>query len=177
MKRLAWLLGVGLMCALPGRTLADSHGLSVYGKHSSSCGLNAHDDDGVVHIHSRCLTGIAVKVSWNGMKVRPPHGTPFRVWFTDATVFETDSGEGVLDGLVVGDYVCVTYMHHSGFATAVLVVFAPESMPCSSSENPRFLWSGLPFGALYEVARQMPPLDVRVADRILQTEESAASSR
>jgi hypothetical protein len=52
------------------------------------------------------------------------------VRFTDETLFATDSGEGVLDGLVAGDYVCVTYAPHSGAVTALLVLFDPDFPPC-----------------------------------------------
>jgi hypothetical protein len=47
------------------------------------------------------------------------------------TLFETDSGEGVLDGLMSGDYVCVGYTSHSSTLTALVVLFDPMSSPCS----------------------------------------------
>jgi hypothetical protein len=142
-RRFVWLLAVGLMCALPCRTLADSHRLPDSEQYSSPCGVNVRDDDAASHIHQQCMTGVAIQVSWNGMKVRPAHGNPLRVRFTDATVFETDSGEGVLDGLVGGDYVCVAYLPHPRAVTGLVVVFAPESIPCRSRKHLRLLKSGL----------------------------------
>jgi hypothetical protein len=65
------------------------------------------------------------------MKVRPTRGATLRVRFTDDTEFETDSGEGVLDGLAAGDYVCVAYKPRSGIVTALLVLFSPDSLPCA----------------------------------------------
>jgi hypothetical protein len=97
--------------------------------------MHIHDDDVATYHRQQCMAGVAVKVSWNGVKVRPAHGNPLRVWFTDATIFETDSGEGVLNGLVVGDYVCVTYTSRSGAVIALLVVFDPETIPCRSRKH------------------------------------------
>lgn len=137
MKRRAWLLALVLLWALPGRTLADSHHLFSWGHYSSTCGIPVRDDDAFASSPLKCVTGVAVKISWNSMKVRPAHGNPLQVRFTDATLFETDSGEGVLDGLVAGDYVCVSYMPHGGTGTALLVLFDPETMPCRFRKHVR----------------------------------------
>jgi hypothetical protein len=85
------------------------------------------------------MAGIAVKVSWSGMTVRPAHGQVLQARFTDATDFETDSGEGALDGLIAGDYVCVSYKPRPGVVTARLVVFAPQPVPCGSGQHRDFL--------------------------------------
>jgi hypothetical protein len=135
MRRLVWLLAVALVCVLPSRTLADSHRLSGYARYASSCGTQLHGDDAAAYRPRECTAGVAVNVSRNGMKVRPARGNPLRVRFIRTTVFESDSGEGVLDGLVGGDYVCVSYMPHSGTVTALLVVFDPETIPCASRKH------------------------------------------
>jgi hypothetical protein len=87
------------------------------------------DYTGAPH-HTLCMMGVAAGVSSTGMKVRPPHGAQRKVRFTVKTLFETDSGEGGLDGLVSGDFVCVSYVPHPGTVTAVVVVFDPVWMPC-----------------------------------------------
>jgi hypothetical protein len=81
------------------------------------------------------MTGVAVNVSPNGMKVRPPHGPQRKVRFDWTTLFETDSGEGGLDGLVSGDYVCVDYAPHPRSLIALVVVFDPVSMPCGGMRH------------------------------------------
>jgi hypothetical protein len=135
MRGLAGLLAVALMCALPGRTLAESHRLSGYGQGSFSCGMHVHYDNAEAYPQLHCVAGVAIKVSWSGMKVRSTQGSTLRIRFTDATVFETDSGQGVLDGLVSGDYVCVAYAIRAGTMSALLVVFDPNSIPCSSRQR------------------------------------------
>jgi hypothetical protein len=134
MRRLAWLMAVVLLCATPCRTLADSHRLYGYVQYSASC-MSIPDDDPAAYRHSQCAIGVAINVSQKSMKIRPVHGHPLSVRFTDATEFETDSGEGVLDGLVAGDYVCVAYMPRTGTPTALLVVFDPKSIPCHSKKH------------------------------------------
>lgn len=134
MRRLTWLLAVAVMCALPGRVLADSH-LPSDDAHYPSCRIYLHNDDVSAYRHPQCTAGVAVKVSPSGMKVRSAHGRPLRVRFTNNTLFLTDSGEGVLDGLVAGDYVCVSYTPHPGTVTALVVVFDPASSPCGSRQH------------------------------------------
>jgi len=134
MRRLTWLLAVAAVCALPSSVLADSHLPSDDG-HYPTCGIYLHNYDASASRHQRCMAGVAVKVSPSDMKVRPAHGSQLRVRFTNETLFETDSGEGVLDGLVAGDYVCVSYTRHPGTVTALVVVFDPASSPCGSREH------------------------------------------
>jgi hypothetical protein len=145
MRRITWLLAVAAMCALPGRVLADSH-LSSDDDHYPPCGIYATDDNASAYRHLRCLAGVAVKVSPSSMKVRPTHGSQLRVRFTNKTLFATDSGEGVLDGLIAGDYVCVSYTPHPGTMTALVVVFDPVSSPCGSGKHLRLLISRFPDG-------------------------------
>jgi hypothetical protein len=88
------------------------------------------EDEGWAFHHALCMTGVAVNVTGSGMKVRPAHGPQRKVRFVRTTLFETDSGEGGLDGLVSGDYVCVSYASHPGTVTAFVVVFDPAWTPC-----------------------------------------------
>jgi hypothetical protein len=130
MRRLAWVLTLVVVTALPRQALADSHQPAAQLQHSSSCGVRLNEDDAGSLRGLHCTTGVAVKVYGNGMQVRPYRGSVLQVRFTEATEFTTDSGEGVLDGLVVRDYVCVAYVPHVRTVTALLVMFNPKSVPC-----------------------------------------------
>jgi hypothetical protein len=143
MRRVAWLLVAAFLCAFPSRTLADSHW--PFGQRHAffSCSISPHDEDAMRARSLRCAVGVAVKVSSNGMRVRPLHGSPLRVRFTDETEFETNSGEGVLDGLVAGDYVCVAYVPRSGTVTALFVAFDPQWIPCGVGKHNHFA-TGVP---------------------------------
>jgi hypothetical protein len=135
MKRVAWLLVVVIMCTLPDSTLADWRSPSNNAEHRSSCVLPLSDDDASTYRHVQCIAGIALNVSPSSMRVQSAHGLQRRVRFTEMTRFETDSGEGVLDGLVSGDYVCVAYTPRAGPMTALLVAFDPNSIPCNSRRH------------------------------------------
>lgn len=132
MRCVCWLLAAAVVSLFPSTSLAQSFSPHGYKPSPSTCGAHHHDDDAASPVRFQCTAGLALNVSSNGMKVRPAHGSPLRVRFSDDTVFETDSGEGVLDGLVSGDYVCVAYKPHTGTVTGLLVIFDPDSLPCGS---------------------------------------------
>ncbi|MGI8967551.1 MAG: hypothetical protein ACR2GA_00395 [Chloroflexota bacterium] len=65
------------------------------------------------------------------MAVQPHRGHVQGVRFDAATMFQTNSGPGTLEGLVSGDFVCVAGMQHSQAFTAGIVLFDPRPFPCS----------------------------------------------
>jgi hypothetical protein len=133
-RRLSVLIAIAIICALPGNVLAHWQPGMGAGPHGAPCDMQVEDEVWAFH-QALCLTGVAVKVSPNGMKVRPQHGSQRKVRFDWLTLFETDSGEGGLDGLVSGDYVCVDYVPHPGAVTALVVAFDPVSMPCGGMRH------------------------------------------
>lgn len=130
MRWIARVLVLVVLTILPHQALAESHQPAPRVPYSSSCGVRLNEDDAGPVRGVHCATGVAVKVAGSGMKLQPFHGTSFQVRFTEATEFTTDSGEGVLDGLTVSDYVCVAYLTHARRAIALLVLFDPKAVPC-----------------------------------------------
>jgi hypothetical protein len=130
MKTLACLLAAVLIGMFPARALADGWPLHDQVQHSFCLSHFGHDDDGPPAYHPRCFGGVAVAVNWNSMKVQPAHGKSLSMRFDDNTEFATDSGEGVLDGLSSGDYVCVTYAQRRKSNMVLVVVFDLRPLPC-----------------------------------------------
>ena len=95
-----------------------------------ACGLRVSIDEVPSYRHTKCLMGVALGIFKHSMRVRPPKGRPRSVGFNDETLFETDSGEGALTGLVASDRVCVAFTPTSHAAVARVVAFDPSSLPC-----------------------------------------------
>ena len=136
MRRACLALLVLLVSAIPAQVLARSQVPSAAAAYSMPCTIHVGGEDSSTVRHVRCTAGIASNVSRTGMKVKPSRGKPLSVRFTRATVFQTDSGEGALNGLANGDHVCVGYNPRPGTVTALLVAFDPESNPCRSGKSP-----------------------------------------
>lgn len=126
------LLAAGLALA-PGMAASDAVAAE---QHVLSCGLRVSSKDLSSYPHLKCMVGTAVAVSTQAMRVRPAHGAVRRLRFTRTTRFETNSGEGALNGLAVRDQVCVAYTSAEESLTARIVAFNPRSMPCRSGKNP-----------------------------------------
>jgi hypothetical protein len=134
MRSLVWALTIAVICVLPGHALADGQPVTGHAQQATTCVMYG-DDNAQAFRHAPCMIGVATRVSANGMMVRPAQSAQRKVRFTRKTLFETDSGEGGLDGLVSHDYVCVSYSPHPGAVIALAVVFDPGSMPCGSARH------------------------------------------
>jgi hypothetical protein len=99
------------------------------------CGLRVSHEDISAYHDLKCLTGTAIAVSARAMRVQPTRGPVRHLRFTDETQFETNSGEGALNGLVVRDRVCVAYTSAAQTLTARVVAFSPRSGPCTLSKR------------------------------------------
>jgi hypothetical protein len=131
-KRVACVMALALLFAGPREALAHARSESTNAPGSSTCVIRSSEDGGLAYRRLQCIAGRALQVSPSGMSVRPVRGVQRRLRFTQITRFETDSGEGVLDGLVSGDFVCAAYTSRAATAIAQLVLFDPNSMPCGS---------------------------------------------
>lgn len=94
-----------------------------------ACHLAGHHPRGH-QPHLQCMGGAVHAVTTTTMTIQPGHGHSIGVLFSAATVFRTDSGPGTLDGIVPGDYACVTGSPHGHIMTAQLVVFDLSPFPC-----------------------------------------------
>jgi hypothetical protein len=100
------------------------------------CGLHVSSEDVAAYRNLKCLVGTATAVSVNAMRVQPARGPARRFRFTENTQFDTDSGEGALNGLAVRDRVCVAYTGSAQPLSARIVAFSPRSNPCAAGKQP-----------------------------------------
>lgn len=131
MRPIVVLLACLLVCAVPAPLSAASSPVTS-GQWVLPCGLRISGEDASAYRGLRCLAGRAVGVSARAMRVQPAHGPIRGFRFTDETRFETNSGEGALNGLVLQDRVCVAYTSSRRILTARIVAFSPRSNPCTS---------------------------------------------
>lgn len=85
---------------------------------------------------SQCLAGKVTAVSGTAMEIQPAHGRAIKIVFVNKTVFQTDSGPGILEGIMSGDFACVTGTPHGHNLTAQLVVFDLTPFPCPLKKPP-----------------------------------------
>ncbi|GAC1399038.1 MAG: hypothetical protein NVSMB52_12600 [Chloroflexota bacterium] len=88
------------------------------------------------HPPPQCLAGTVMAVSGTEMQVQPAHGHSVRIIFVDKTIFQTDSGPGTLEGIMQGDFACVTATPHGHTFTAQLVVFDLAPFACRTQKPP-----------------------------------------
>jgi len=100
------------------------------------CKAPPHHSHKAKHSHSQCVAGSVTGVSGKGMTVQPPHGQPVKIVFIDQTVFQTGSGPGTLEGIMPGDFACVTGTTHGHTFTAEKVVFDLTPFHCSVKKPP-----------------------------------------
>ncbi|MGI8824958.1 MAG: hypothetical protein ACR2JC_04800 [Chloroflexota bacterium] len=93
------------------------------------CGDRPHQQKGK-HSQPQCISGSVLAISATGMRLHAPHGHPVSIRFTAKTVFQTDSGPGTLEGIMPGDFACVTGTVRKHDLTAQLVVFDLMPFPC-----------------------------------------------
>jgi hypothetical protein len=113
----------------------EASGATTGGQRVLACGLRMTGEEASTYRHLKCIVGTTVGVSPHAMQVRPAHGPVRRLRFTDETRFETNSGEGALNGLAVRDRVCVAYTGAGQTLTARIVAFNPRSTPCRSGKH------------------------------------------
>ncbi len=82
------------------------------------------------HPKPQCMAGSVTIVAATQMQLQPAHGHPVKIVFTDQTVFQTDSGPGTLEGIMPGDFACVTGTVHGHAFQAKSVVFDLTPFPC-----------------------------------------------
>ncbi len=82
------------------------------------------------HPKPQCMAGSVTTVAATQMQLQPVHGHPVKIVFTDQTVFQTDSGPGTLEGIMPGDFACVTGTVHGHAFQAKSVVFDLTPFPC-----------------------------------------------
>jgi len=82
------------------------------------------------HPKPQCMAGSVTTVAATQMQLQPAHGHPVKIVFTDQTVFQTDSGPGTLEGIMPGDFACVTGTVHGHAFQAKSVVFDLTPFPC-----------------------------------------------
>lgn len=99
-----------------------------------SCGPVPHHPHKGKHPPPQCVAGNVTTISPTGMEIQPVHGHPQRIAFVDTTVFQTDSGPGTLEGIVTGDFACVTGKRHGHALTAQLVVFDLKPFKCRAGK-------------------------------------------
>lgn len=83
-----------------------------------------------------CIAGTVIRVSGDDMDLRPRHGHPAKIRFTAHTVFRTNSGAGALNGIMPGDFACVSVTGHGHKLTAQQVVFDLTPFPCPTPHPP-----------------------------------------
>lgn len=128
MKIVPLFLAVAALWAIPVPAAAR---VAAGAQHVLPCGLRVPHEDISAYRDLKCLTGTAIEVSARAMRVQPTRGPIRRLRFTDETQFETNSGEGALNGLVARDRVCVAYTSAAQMLTARVVAFSPRSRPCT----------------------------------------------
>lgn len=137
MRYSACLLALLMTVSLPSHARAATHLASHSRSQKLACGIRVSGDEVSKYHHLLCVVGIAVKVSPRGIQVRAKKGWVRSFSFADETQFETDSGEGALNGLVARDHVCVAYTARARSLTARIVAFDPLSNPCSPGKRLR----------------------------------------
>ncbi len=100
------------------------------------CKARPHHPHKGKHPPPQCLAGDVTAVSGTGMKLQPVHGHAVSLLFDDKTVFQTDSGPGTLEGIVPGDFACVTGQPHGHAFTAQVVVFDLVPFSCPAKKPP-----------------------------------------
>ncbi|GAC1324870.1 MAG: hypothetical protein NVS2B16_17800 [Chloroflexota bacterium] len=130
MKRVIVLLVVVL--GLPHSVLAQP----VAHPHPPSCKALPHHPPKGKPPQTQCLAGNVTAVSGTAMEMQPAHGHAIKIIFVKKTIFQTDSGPGTLEGIMPGDFACVTGTLHGHSLTAQLVVFDLTPFPCPLKKPP-----------------------------------------
>jgi len=94
-----------------------------------ACAAPHHPPHGK-HATPQCMAGSVTTVSAMQMQLQLAHGHAVKIVFTDHTVFQTDSGPGTLEGIMPGDFACVTGTPHGHTFQAKSVAFDLTPFPC-----------------------------------------------
>ncbi len=94
-----------------------------------ACAAPHHSPQGK-HPKPQCMAGNVTTVAATQMQLQPDHGHPVKIVFTNHTVFQTDSGPGTLEGIMPGDFACVTGTPHGHTFQAKSVAFDLTPFPC-----------------------------------------------
>lgn len=120
------------LCLAPG--MAQARGMP----HPSPqpCGAPQHHPHKGKHVPPQCIAGTVTVVTEANMQVQPVNGHLQKIAFVAKTVFQTDSGAGTLEGIMPGDFACVTGTIHGHSLTAQLVIFDLKPFPCDPKRKP-----------------------------------------
>lgn len=77
-----------------------------------------------------CLFGKVTQVSAHDIHLKPKHGHATVVRLSASTVFQTNSGPGALNGVMPGDFACVSGTVRGHALVARVVVFDLTPFPC-----------------------------------------------